>query len=261
MRGRAARKLIVHATEGVFSTLTDVVLSEIFFFLLMTGARSSYDVYRASEEARRLIDERINYTTIKQTLYNLTRKGLIKRSPKRSAVELEITDLGKKRINALFPTYHENRPWDGYMYLISYDIPVKTNEKRALLREYLRRIGCALLQESFWITPYAPQHIIKEYTEEHNIPGTVLVSKLGKDGTIGDESFEDLIRRVYHLDDLANRYTSFIDAYEGNTKTSLFELSLAYFAILKDDPQLPFELLPKHFPAARAWNLFRAHFP
>lgn len=88
------------------------------------------------------------------------------------------------------------------LYLVSYDIPTKVNASRDLLRLYLRSIGCGLLQESLWLAPYNPGQLLEEYSREHRIAGTILVSRLGHDGSVGQEKLDALLARVYRLDDL-----------------------------------------------------------
>jgi DNA-binding transcriptional regulator PaaX len=250
------QKVIFSATDSIVGNITDLLLTQIFFALGTVGAKSSYDIHKACAEAQALVNEEINHKTIKRAFYNLTKKGFIKRSPKRTALEIKITKLGRQRINEIVPTYHNNRPWDGHVYLISYDIPTQANHQRNLLRNYLKRIGCGLLQESLWITPYNPTDIVKEFISDHKTPGTILISKLGHDGSIGDENLKDLIIKVYKLDNLAKQYQKFIKKCITYEKTAKMMLIIKYYSILKDDPQLPFQLMPPNFPDRKAYNAY-----
>lgn len=254
-------KPLLAITDGVLGTVTDFTLLLVFSLLSSAkpGRGTIYDALY-NDEALRWHDE-VNYQTIKSALYQLTTKGLIKRLKKRDMVELAITKQGKQRLAALVPTYSTSRLWDGHLYLISYDIPATKNSARNLLRTYIRKTGGALLQDSLWINPYNPSTLLSEFVQARNIPGTILISKLGKDGAIGEERTEDLLRRVYHLDELADRYDAFLEKFSPKTVSSSLAVFVAYAAILKDDPQLPFPLLPKDFPAAEAYELFRCQFP
>lgn len=200
------------------------------------------------------------YVIYRRALTYLVSQGLMKRAnTRRTSLDVAITKLGKERIHGLLPMYREDRPWDGHMYLLSYDIPTIANKKRDLLREYLRRIGAVILQESLWLTPYNPRDIVDDFVHAHEIGGSILVSKLGTDGAIGEEKLEELIARVYRLDALNGRYETFLGTH-GNRRKNLvkFQISLAYYAILKDDPQLPFALLPRDFLGAKAYTLYRS---
>lgn len=89
----------------------------------------------------------------------------------------------------------------------------------------------------------------------HHIVGSILVSDIGKDGSVGDEKIEDLLIRVYHLDNLNNRYKEFIGSCQKGAKVGV-NLYFSYLSILRDDPQLPFPLLPKWWKGDVAYNLF-----
>lgn len=249
-----ATKIIGKGADIFASTLTNTLLYCLFLYGASFGKQGSYGVHRAFEEANEALED-FNYQSIKNALNQLTRTGLIGRSRKRTELEFTITREGKKRIAQLFPEYRIHRPWDSHVYLISYDIPTNANKARNILREYIRRTGGGLLQESLWINPYNPQQLIEEFVTERGIPGTVLISKLGTDGAIGDETLPDLISRVYDYPTLTDRYVSFIERY--STKhPSIVAVAHEYMSILRDDPQLPFELEPKKFPGKEAYELF-----
>ena len=258
MRKKQVATKLLQATEGLVATATDL---DLFFTILpfaLPGAYTHGQVARRVEDVTSLISEDLNYRTIKNTIKKLVEAGLIVKQSRRSALEIAITKLGRERMNAIIPTYQQDRPWDGHLYLVSYDIPAKPNHKRAMLREYLRRIGSVLLQESLWLTPYNPRDLIGDFATEKKIGGSILVSKLGTDGAIGNETLHDLIARVYKLDALNERYADFLDTYGNKQKPlSLFSMTTSYLSILKDDPQLPFALYPKDFLGEKAFHLYQ----
>lgn len=256
MKNKELSDIIGRVTDGVVGTLTDFLLLTLYNLVCSTSVRTMYDANRAIDDAHRMLDT-VNYQTIKKTLALLTQKGLITKTGKRTTLEFAITSAGLKRIEELIPTYKERRPWDEHIYLISYDIPKPANYARDMVREYIRKTGGALLQESLWINPYNPTLLIERFVRDHDIPGTVLVSKLGSDGAIGDESLPQLINRVYKLDELTKRYQEFLSTYTPKCKEQPFSVRLAYSRILTDDPQLPFPLEPKGFPAKQAWERYK----
>ena len=259
MRRKLVAQKILIASEGLVATVTDLVLFLSILPFSMAGAYTSIDVTRRFEDVQKLIGEDLNYRTIKNTIAKLVVAGLITKSPTRNSLEITITKLGRTRLTSVIPRYHEKRPWDDHLYLVSYDMPAKPKRKRDLLREYLRRIGAVLLQESLWLTPYNPRDIVHDFVRAQDIGGSIIVSKLGTDGAIGEEKLPDLIRRVYRLDALNERYTEFIEKYERKKNlTSVFGMSTDYFSILKDDPQLPFVLLPDDFLSEKAYLVYQS---
>jgi len=259
MRKKKVAQQLLETTEGLVATATDLVLFLTILPFSMGGAYTQGEVSRRTEDVSKFIGEDLNYRTIKNTIGKLVAAGLVTKHAKRNALEIAITKLGRERIDAIIPQYHEDRPWDGHLYLVSYDIPAKPNHKRGMLREYLRRIGARLLQESLWLTPYNPRDLVDDFAREKEIGGSILISKLGTDGAIGNETLLDLIRRVYRLDALNERYDDFLDTWQGvQTSGSLFGIATDYLSILKNDPQLPFPLLPKNFLGEKAFYLYQS---
>jgi len=257
MRKKDIAIQIEKITGDIFGTVADVFLFQTFLVYTIAGKHTHYEIDKAFLNAQALLSE-INHKTISQSLSTLIRKKLIKRMTKEGRMEIAITEEGKRRIYERIPTYKTTRPWDGYLYLVSYDIPNKHNNARNKLRLYLRRIGCALLQESLWVTPYNPHEIVEEFVNLHEIPGTILVSKLAKDGSIGDEDTQTMIARVYQLEELKNRYDAFIAHHTPSAHVSLSELAIDYYALLRDDPQLPFKLEPPDFSGTKAYTCFQS---
>jgi len=257
MRKKDIGKKVLQISGGVIGTVFDLFLYQTFLAFTLAGKRSPYQIDTGFDQAGQLLGE-INHATIANSLYTLVRKGLIK-PRKHGSLTYAITEEGKKRISETIPTYKTTRPWNGYLYLVSYDIPRKSNTKRNILRTYLKKIGCGKLQDSLWMSPYNPEGIIEEFVDTYAIPGTILVSKLGKDGAIGQENRKTLIAKVYDYKTLSKRYDDFIQEYSRQKHPLPLDVSLAYFAILKDDPQLPFPLEPDDFPARNASALFNRH--
>ena len=245
-------KLVVKFTEGVLSRVTDMTLALIFygFEISMSGSGSMRSVNHALDNSERILEE-INYKTIKRSLKELKRKGLIK-TLKRGILEPEITAFGKQRITRLVPKYLKRRPWDGNFYLITYDIPVKFNRDRDTLRKFLKSIGCGLLQESVWFTPYNPATIVREFVEKRDLSRTILVSVLGKEVSIGEMAIEDLLEKVFKLQALNARYEIFLGELKTNGYTKEKAIFL-FISILKDDPQLPYKLLPNNWVGDNAY--------
>lgn len=83
-----------------------------------------------------------------------------------------------------------------------------------------------------------------------------MVSDIGKDGSIGDEDLNNLVNRVYCLEKINQRYKDFINEL-GTIKVVNSQIHFQYLSILKDDPQLPFEILPFDWTGDKANSLLK----
>ena len=242
---------VVALAEGVFSYVVDICLWITAYGLELTVPRATKDVWKAQMEADKTL-QHINYEVLKEALKRARKHGWIKRTHCRNAVP-EITKEGRERLASIIPTYHEKRVWDNRMYLITYDIPETHRKQRNILRESLQRLGCGRLQDSVWITPYNPTDVLTELIQQNNLQGTVIISTIGKDGSIGDESLPALIIRIYCLDEINDRYKKWIDEVKTCEHIDHWAV-LKYLAILQDDPQLPFALLPSWWQGDTAYQ-------
>ncbi|MBI4999305.1 hypothetical protein HZB97_00855 [Candidatus Gottesmanbacteria bacterium] len=255
MERREATQLIGKISEDILASTTNIIL--YLFFLTSASffkSPTSRGVYQTFAEADEIFAQ-INYQAFKRAFMALKKQRLLT-VPKEGPLQVEITKRGRERLERILPHYEEKRPWDKKIYLVTYDIPIKRNKDRNLLRSYLRRLGCALLQESVWVTPYNPKKILAEFVRERGLSGVVLVSDLGLDGKIGDEDLKTFLGRIYKLGNLNYQYKEFLKEYLGKRKFSLLEVSFAFNKILKNDPQLPFELLAKDWQGKKAYDFF-----
>lgn len=256
MRTKDAKALALKISEGLLRTTTDLILFTCFFTLASMGKRKSASVgYQMAEEAQQLLEE-INYDSIKRALTSLKHRGFIQGTRRLDLETMQITKEGRARLHQLLPSYKAKRTWDGRLYLVTYDIPESQKHERELLRSFLKTLGGAMLQESVWLIPYNPREIIRTFVDDRDLAAVVIVSDMGRDGAIGEEDVKTLIRRIYHLDELNERYDEFIGWCDGQKRMN--PLGAAKFlSILHDDPQLPFPLLPDDWRGDEAYKLYR----
>lgn len=230
-------------TNGVFNGATDFLLWQIGLFGASFGkSPTSRGAHQMFNEASDFLQE-MNHETVRRAWQRLKRRGLIETVKEEGFYKPIVTMLGKKRLNSIIPQYQKHRPWDKKIYIITYDVPEKKFRERNLLRETIRRLGGTMIQKSVWVCLYNIKGVLDELIKEMGIEGTVIVSNTGTDGAVGDKSIEELIVEVYELETLNEKYKEFLSSVEkkGNAKE---ELATFYLSILRDDPQLPFELLP-----------------
>ncbi|PIV38726.1 MAG: hypothetical protein COS30_00530 [Candidatus Portnoybacteria bacterium CG02_land_8_20_14_3_00_45_8] len=248
----ARKRKISELSWNLTFRMTDLVLVTLFLGLNLAAPSKHTGKFLAKlfEKIHQAIDEE----KIKQVFYQLKQQGLIDYASRLWQKPL-ITDQGRKRLKGILPRYDELRAWDSRLYLITYDIPEKIKFQRDKLRYFLKQIGCGLLQESVWVTPYNPKKLLKEYVSENDLSGLVLVSDLGRDGQIGEENIRSLAGTIFRLEDLNRRYREFINHWLG--KKPAPDTVGSFFSILKDDPQLPFELLPDDWAGEQVWQLVK----
>ena len=255
MRRKEFRDIALKVSEGLLQTATDTLLFTLYYTLCGFGkSRTSLGAHQMFYEATEWLHD-FNYQTIKNALVQLKRKKYISYPQKRTKEVIEITEEGKQRLLNLIPHYRKKRNWDSRMYLITYDVPETHKSHREFLRSFLKRLGCAMLQESVWITPYNPRKTIRTFCTEYDLSGVVIVSDMGKDAVIGEVDMKSLIQSLYKLDKINDIYAKFIKLY-GDVEKPHPILAASYLTILRDDPQLPFALLPKGWLGENAHAIF-----
>lgn len=234
--------------------MTDLLLWTVYLTGACIAKKGSRGIYEAASESNAML-EKFNHHTIASIWHVLTKKKLITYNRRNNLYNSVITDFGKKRLDKIIPVYDQKRPWDGKIYLITYDILESAHNCRNKFRKYLKDLGCKKLQESVWLNPYNIRELLCEFVLKYKIPGTIIVSDIGKDGGIGVTTIQDLLVKLYSLEKLNDRYDEFIDQYNDKSRP-VQDLLFQYYSILNDDPQLPFELLPKNFSSGKAYEVF-----
>lgn len=237
---------------GVLRNLTDVCLFAFYFY--MQGYKVAYGKRGIGEAINKAVHlaKIANAYNLNRLIYKMKTRGYLEKKEDYWA----ITNLGKQRLNQVLPVYEKKRPWDGILYLITYDIPEDKRRKRDYLREYLQKLKCGLMQKSVWITCYNPKRLIADFVKEHRIVGLVLVSELKEGSGIGGKDILTVLEKVYHLNNLNREYEEFVKIVE-EKKISGRQLIFTYLSILQKDPQVPFVLLPGGWWGQRAYSLFK----
>lgn len=247
--GSKYKKKINKLTFGLFDTFIDVCLFSFSFPFLFRGSyKKSRDPIEAIFEAIH-IAKITNANSLKRIIYRAKTQGYLEKKEN----YFKITKLGDDRLKRTMPLYEEKRPWDGKLYLITYDIPEDKKKERDYLRDQLKQLGCALLQKSVWVTPYNPKRIIADFVKERDLIGLVLVSELNEGSGIGGKDILTAVERIYKLDQLNDQYWEFVKKVRAD-KLDGVKLIMTYLSILKKDPQLPFELLPEVWLGDDAYN-------
>lgn len=240
----------------IFSTVTDLSLWIAVYITHLGLPQSRYGVaFRAKVSADRFLSQ-WNYETIRRAIIHARRRKLLAPVIRGRHAIPEITKEGRHRLSTIIPVYDQQRVWDGRMHLVTYDIPETQATDRQQLRDFIRTIGAGRLQDSVWITPYNPVDTLRSFIDEHRLAGTIIVSDMGEGGAIGEEDLTSLVVRVWRLDTLNERYHEWLSEAKKSGHLDQW-MVIAYLSILKDDPQLPFPLLPKWWLGDTAYRLIR----
>lgn len=243
--------------------ITDGLSSVLLYFLYVTVYIGARPGSRGAFDKSDYLLTKFDGAKLRRAMYNLTKQGLIMPPKKNSLMPVKITKLGISKAESSLSLVSNNRRWNGSLYLINYDIPIKANWKRVMFQKLLLKHKCAMLQNSVYITPYNPSTIIREFSNKYSLPGEILISTLDIKSTFQTApEVRRVLWKVFQLEKLNLRYGQFLDSYAGlspesiQNKKLVLSITLQYASIKKDDPQLPPELLLEGYLGFEASELF-----
>lgn len=251
--------LISKITGELTTTVMDlVVLSAAFAGGLILFGPNGKDLYadKKLNDALRvssLMYKKWNRSSFRKAVGRAMGNGLLKK------VEygFGLTAEGEKRLRTILPEYKRPKPWDGKLWLIAYDISNKKRRTRDKLRKWLIEVGCRMLQESVWLSIKDPTPWIKNFLAGSK-KGSIVVSCLGRGGSVGGESLPELLDRIFGLTRLNKDYIKWIESSEKyfDDEEKKLGLGFRYLSLLKSDPMFPKELLPSDWAGGKAMDLF-----
>lgn len=236
-------KLVFRISDGVFSALIDLILWNIFFLAESTFIGSPGKVHRLESLVRKDL-EKFNSQTIKRAIAKARSKGFIKN-------DLTLTKEGKERLGSFFPKYFGSRKWNGNWYLVIYDIPERKRRSRTILRELLEKLGFGQLQKSVYISPFNFLGEIEKIIKDYKLSPYVILAITNK---LGTEEAKTLANRVWRLDRINEEYKKLLSQVKKSNKKNLY---FKYLNILREDSQLPKELLPNDWAGIKVHQLFK----
>ncbi|SFK52944.1 PaaX family transcriptional regulator [Geodermatophilus ruber] len=152
-----------------------------------------------------------------------------------------------------------NRHWDGRWTLLSFTLPESWQRQRHELRTRLIWAGFGPLQGGLWIAPSAVDvdRLLSGLEAAEHVRPFVAQPHAGLD-------VAGMVRDVWDIPHLAHKYERFVERWDGGaadrSHTDPLGRQLAlqeeWRLALREDPQLPVELLPAPWPAERAQQLF-----
>jgi phenylacetic acid degradation operon negative regulatory protein len=159
-------------------------------------------------------------------------------------------------------------PWDGYWTLVSFSIPQEERGQRRALRGQLRWLGFAPLYDALWVSPDAPNAVVRDRLAEVTLGAMTMFRARHVELTTGTNRDPidawDLATIAWHYETFIGRWEPLLSRVHDRRVTgsaavrARTEIMDAYRRFPLIDPQLPVELMPARWPRARAREVFVA---
>ncbi|MEE1940967.1 PaaX family transcriptional regulator C-terminal domain-containing protein [Streptomyces sp. TRM 70361] len=205
----------------------------------------------------------VSEEAVRSTLARMTKRGLLARHRRgRKAYfgltphAAEVLEDGRRRVR---DTGAINRDWDGTWTLVGFTLPNDRGSARHDLRSRLTWAGFAPLQGGLWIA-----------AGSRDVVAALAPLGLGDHITTlrarptGLTDSADLVRRAFDVEAVAARYRAFLERWDTSTPPVADDdlacqilLHTDWLQLVRQDPHLPAEHLPEHWPAIRAEQVFR----
>lgn len=120
---------------------------------------------------------KINIARINQELKRLHKRGLVEIIKRKNDVtEVKLTKEGKRKLTRYqidLLEIEKPQKWDGKWRVIIFDIPIRKNFARELLRRKMKHLGFYKLQASVFVHPYPCYEIVKFLRDYFGVPSEV----------------------------------------------------------------------------------------
>lgn len=246
MDKRAIKQKLFQLTEGVFRSIADVILLELWLMgdLLMhpTDISMRSMLHKISENL-----DHLDHKSIYNSIRNAKRKKLV-------IGKGILTRAGKNRIETLLPGFYPSSLWNGQWEVVIFDIPEKERRKRDILRVYLKSENFGKLQESVWISPSRHSEELANLTKELRIRPYVLVAYTPK---IGEEQVKNLADRIWGITEINQQYQRYLAEYRQSGDK--FGAITQFLSTYNRDPKLPKQLLPSDWKGEEAFRLYQKY--
>jgi phenylacetic acid degradation operon negative regulatory protein len=165
------------------------------------------------------------------------------------------------------------RGWDRIWRLAAFAIPEAKRAARDAFRDHLLELGGAAIQNGLYVSPHRWDPDVLAEAERLGVTEHVMVASTSELELGGTRDPRLIAQRLWPIDEVAARYQSFIDVYDGvpeqlermrRNKERLAEtdflpgalvIGIKFQECFGADPLLPPELLPRPWPGRRAREL------
>jgi phenylacetic acid degradation operon negative regulatory protein len=217
---------------------------------------------------------------VRSCLRRLVAEGLFTRQGEGRDAVFAATEAGMRTLGA-FPerarlAYAQDaagRGWDRRWRLIAFAIPESRRTARDAFRDHLLELGGAAIQNGLYVSPHRWEGDALAEARRLGVADHVSFASTDDLEIGGERDPRRLAARLWPIEDLAGRYQSFVEVYEGipeeleqmrHKKRRLTEseflpgalvIGIKFQECFNTDPLLPPELLPRPWPGRRARDL------
>ncbi|WP_260615305.1 PaaX family transcriptional regulator C-terminal domain-containing protein [Microbispora sp. KK1-11] len=206
----------------------------------------------------------VSEEAVRSTLARMVKRNLLERHRQGRKVyfgltphAVEVLEDGRKRV---WETGAVNRDWDGSWTLVGFSIPDSRRSTRHDLRSRLIWHGFGLLQSGLWIAPGAKDVTDVLASLDLGDHVTVLAARAFK-----PTEAADLVGKAFDIEQIAARYRAFLAQWDvprplpGAPDDLARQLLLHtdWLQLVRQDPHLPAEHLPRDWPAIQAEQTFQ----
>ncbi|XVQ89613.1 PaaX family transcriptional regulator [Microbispora siamensis] len=206
----------------------------------------------------------VSEEAVRSTLARMVKRNLLARHRQGRKVyfgltprAVEVLEDGRRRV---WETGAVNRDWDGTWTLVGFSIPDSRRSTRHDLRSRLIWHGFGLLQSGLWIAPGVKDvsDILASLDLGDHV--TVLTARAFK-----PTEAADLVGKAFDIEQIAARYRAFLTQWDVSRPLPGAPDDLArqlllhtdWLQLVRQDPHLPAEHLPRDWPAIQAEQTFQ----
>lgn len=222
----------------------------------------------------------IGIETVRSCMRRLTGEGLFEREGEGRDAVFRATNAGRVQLDVTAQRHllayaqdAAGRGWDRRWRIVAFAIPEAQRTARDELRDHLRALGGAAIQPGLYVSPHAWDAEVHLEAERLGLREHVSTFSSDDLELCGVRDPREMARSLWPLDEVADRYRSFIDSYrdvpellsgmrrrghrisEADFLPGVLHLAVRFNACFELDPLLPPELLPRPWPGKEAREL------
>lgn len=225
----------------------------------------------------------IGVETIRSCMRRLVAEGLFDRNGEGRDAVYTATDAGRLQLSV---TTHRHvlayaldasgRGWDGRWRIVSFAIPEVMRSARDSFREHIRSLGGADIQPGMYVSPHDWSDAVDAEAQRLGIADKLCTFSTKDLNVNGMTDARQLASTLWPLDEVADRYRTFIDTYRGVPEElkamrqrgetisetdflpGALNIAIRFNECFEMDPLLPRSLLPKPWPGYEARKLLAA---